>query len=514
MFQLISLVIIYAAMMFIWTFVFLNRSHDKVNQAFLVFLTNIMVWMVLNNLDEFNDGTVVTLGTKTVYWLSMMYLSITFLYFIYRLLKRKIDWKFYMALALNTLTVGVRYLYPIDYSDPTFWRLSLPVVAPLMAVAFSLPAVYAFILVLQQMIQTKDARLRAQLSYIFYGIGLALVVSVISEYLLPTVFHIKEKLYLMHSAVAIFAVAMFISIMRHRLLNLRSDYIYQNLFLGASEGILIVNRAGRIVSINRAGKELLLDEQLDAGDFVVAYLPDYKFELDYMQQEFEYEHDGQKRYLSVTQYPIDERDRDSTKLLVLSDLTQARLKQELEKVQLLEKSNIDELTGLYNKQYLREKFRAHEESTHSTALIFIDVDSFKSINDTYGHLLGDEVLRELAACIKGNVRGTNAAIRFGGDEFVIILEHTNAEDAFSVAERIRTCTNVLKFTSGETVFHITLSIGISEGCAPLEELLDKADRAMYASKNKGKNRTTLFTEMDADGAFHMSLPDAKGTAKK
>ena len=72
MFQLISLVLIYGVMMFIWTFVFLNRSHDKVNQAFLIFLTNILVWMVLNNLDEFSDGTAVTIGTKTVYWLSMM----------------------------------------------------------------------------------------------------------------------------------------------------------------------------------------------------------------------------------------------------------------------------------------------------------------------------------------------------------------------------------------------------------------------------------------------------------
>ena len=91
MFQLITLVLTYGVMMFIWSFVFLNRSHDKVNQSFLLFLSNILVWMVLNNLDEFSDGTLVSLGLKTVYWLSMMYLSISFLYFIYRLLKRKID---------------------------------------------------------------------------------------------------------------------------------------------------------------------------------------------------------------------------------------------------------------------------------------------------------------------------------------------------------------------------------------------------------------------------------------
>lgn len=505
MFQLISLVVIYGVMMFIWTFVYLNRSHDKVNQAFLLFLSNVLIWMILNNLDEFSDGTLVTLGTKTVYWLSMMYLSITFLYFIYRLLKHEIDWKFYLALGLNTLMVVIRYLYPIDYTDPTFWRLSDPVIAPLMATAFSLPAAYALYLVLHQIIITKDARQRAQLNYIFYGIGLALIVSVISEYLLPTVFHVKEKLYLMHSAVAIFAVAMFISIMRHRLLNLRSDYVYRSLFNNASEGILIVNRFGRIVSINHMGCEILHDERLDAGDFVLNHIPGYRFDTNYQQFEVEVTHGNQSRYLSLSQYPIDERDRDTTKLLILSDVTQTHLKQELEKVQLLEMSNTDQLTGLYNKQYLREKYQMHRMDGSHTALLFIDVDDFKIINDTFGHLIGDEVLRELAACIKRNVRVANDAIRFGGDEFVVILENTEAEEAFLVAERIRSCANALEFSGGETVFHITLSIGLIEGTAPLAELLEKADRAMYASKNHGKNKTTLFSEADADGAFHMKL---------
>lgn len=506
MLQLISLVFIYGIMMFIWTFVFLNRSHDKINEAFLVFLSNILIWMVLNNLDEFNDGTIVSLGVKTIYWLSMMYLSITFLYFAYRLLKRRIDWIFFLSLGLNTATVIVRYLYPIDYTDPAFWRLSDPVVAPLMSLAFSLPAIYALYLVLRQIISTKDARQRTQLSYILYGIGLALVVSVFSEYLLPTVFHVSVKLNLMHYAIAIFVVAIFISIMRFRLLNLRSDYIYRNLFLNASEGILIVNRAGRAVSINRIGKEILQDENLDAGDLISNYIPNYSFDEDYQQHEEEISLCGQKRYLSMTQYPLDEDERGTTKLLLLSDLTQARQRLEREKEQLLEKSNIDQLTGLFNKQYLREKYEAQDAMQRARkALLFIDVDDFKAINDNYGHLVGDEVLRELAACIKGNIRSSNDAVRFGGDEFVIVLEDTGAEDAFHVAERIRFCAGELSFTGGEVTFHITLSIGLIEGSAPLNEMIEKADRAMYSSKNKGKNKTTRFTEDSGDGAFHMRL---------
>jgi diguanylate cyclase (GGDEF)-like protein len=505
MYQLIALVLIYGVMMFIWTFVFLNRSHDKINQSFLLFLSNILIWMVLNNLEDFSDGSRITLVTKTIYWLSMMYLSITFLYFVYRLLKKNIDWLFFSALGLNTLTVVTRYLYPMDYSDPTFWRLADPVVAPLMSLAFSLPALYALYLVFYQIVTTKDKRLRVQLNYILCGTGLALVISVFSEYLLPAVFHVHEKLYLMHSAIAIFVVAIFVSIMRYRLLNLRSDYIYQNLFLNASEGILIVNRAGRIVSINHVGKEILHDENMEAGDIVANYIPGYRYDLDYKQQEMALTLGGERRYLLLTQYPIDELQRDTGKLLVLTDLTQSRVRHEQEKVQLLEKSSIDQLTGLFNKQYLNEKYALDDKCALRTAILFIDVDDFKSINDTYGHLVGDMVLRELADCIKGNVRAENDAIRFGGDEFVVILENIGAEEAYLVAERIRSCAGELAFSGGEKTFFITLSIGLIEGAAPLKVLLEKADRAMYASKNKGKNKTTLFVGDEADGAFHMKL---------
>ena len=506
MFQLITLLLTYGVMMFIWSFVFLNRSHDKVNQSFLLFLSNILVWMALSSITEFNDGTPVSLGMNTLYWWSMMYLAITFLYFAYRMLKRPIDWKFFFFLALNTATIVVRYLFPIDYSDPTFWRMTDPVVAPLMSFSFSSPALYALFLVLRQAIVATDKRQKAQLNLILIGIGMALVVSVLSEYVLPTIFHIDESLKLMHFAIAIFVVSIFISIMRFRLFSLQTDYIYRTLFLNAGEGILIVNHAGRIMSVNHIGKEILRDEFLDAGDMVSTYLPGYRFDAEYKAEETEVVLGGQKRYLSITQYPLEEDTRELTKLLILTDLTQTRQQQEREKEQLLEKSSVDQLTGLYNKQYLRDKYGAQSDATQTEkALLFIDVDDFKQINDNYGHLLGDEVLRDLAACIKENVRVTNDAIRFGGDEFVIVLEHTTAEDAFLVAERIRACANTLTFSAGEQAFHITLSIGLIVGNAPLNELIEKADRAMYSSKNRGKNKTTRFVEENTDGAYHMRL---------
>ena len=506
MLQLILLVFIYGLMMFIWTFVYLNRSHDKVNQSFLVFLSNILIWMLLNYINSFVDGSAISLVAKTIYWLSMMYLAVTFLFFVYRLLKKPIDWVFFLALGLNTLTVVARYLFPIDYSDPAFWRLTTPIVAPLMSLTFSLPAVYALFLVLQQIIRTKDARQRTQLGFILGGIGLALVVSVLSEYVLPAVFHITNELYLMYYAIAIFVVAIFISIMRYRLLNLRSDYIYRNLFLNASEGILIVNKSGRIMSVNNNGKQILQDEHLGAGDLVSNYLPDYRFETDYQRHPVPYVVNGQTRYLELTQYFFEEEEHGTTKLLLLTDQTMSHQRMEQEKEQLIEKTVIDSLTGMFNKQYLQEKYGQEAElPPRRRSLLFIDVDDFKAINDQYGHLLGDEVLRELAACIKRTVRSVNEAIRFGGDEFVVILDDTGAEEAYLVAERIRSCANALTFSGGGATFHMTLSIGLMEGTELIDSMIEKADRAMYRSKGKGKNSTTRFTEADDAGTFHMKL---------
>jgi len=363
----------------------------------------------------------------------------------------------------------------------------------------------ALFLLLRQVASTKEPRQRKQLYFILYGVAMALVVSVLSEYILPAVFHITEELFLMYYAIAIFVVAVFISIMRYRLLNIRSDYIFRSLFLNASEAILIVNRAGRIVSVNNICRGILHDENLDAGDHVASYLPEYRFDTDYSQHETIVTLGGQKRYLSLTQYPIEGGEHETTKLLLLTDLTQIRQRELNEKEKLLEKSNVDQLTGLYSRQYLREKYGDNGgEMRTRKSLLFIDVDDFKSINDNYGHLVGDEVLRELAACIKANVREANDAVRFGGDEFVIVLEGTGADDAYLVAERIRSCACDLVFTGKDAQFHITLSIGLIEGTTALEELIDKADRAMYGSKTLGKNKTTRYSE-EEDGAFHMKV---------
>ncbi len=241
MLQFVTFAIIYGIMMFIWSFVYLNKSNDKINQAFLTFHSVLLLWMVLSISNIFNDGSRLGIVIKTIYFYCMLNMSLFFLFFVYRLVRRKLDGLFYFTVALNVLTLFSRYLFPIDYTDPTFWRLTDPVIAPIMASIFSFPVVVALYLIFQQYRTTKEHGLKVQLRFIFAGIGIACSVSVISEYMLPTWFDIRTNLSLMYFAFLIFILAIFISIMKHRFLNVRAEYIHRKLFMNAYDGIIIVN---------------------------------------------------------------------------------------------------------------------------------------------------------------------------------------------------------------------------------------------------------------------------------
>lgn len=157
--------------------------------------------------------------------------------------------------------------------------------------------------------------------------------------------------------------------------------------------------------------------------------------------------------------------------------------------------NIDELTGLYNYRFLgialeREMKRA-ERYGLNMAIIFLDVDLLKVVNDTYGHLIGSQVLKEVAAVIRNSVREVDIVIRYGGDEYTIILIETNRQGASIVAERIRsTIAGQTFFLDGQISVNLTASLGFA--CYPEDtksklELLEMADRAMYHGKQSGKN---------------------------
>ncbi len=155
----------------------------------------------------------------------------------------------------------------------------------------------------------------------------------------------------------------------------------------------------------------------------------------------------------------------------------------------------DDLTHLYNSRYLntvlRKETKRASRSGRPLSLLFIDLDGFKSINDTHGHLFGSRALVEAAAVIRGSARETDVVARFGGDEFALVLPDTGSEGAFAVGERIRERIAAHLFLADDHLnIHLTASVGVAtlpDVAASADELVQAADKAMYAVKDSGKN---------------------------
>jgi diguanylate cyclase (GGDEF)-like protein len=155
----------------------------------------------------------------------------------------------------------------------------------------------------------------------------------------------------------------------------------------------------------------------------------------------------------------------------------------------------DDLTHLFNSRYLnlvlRRETKRASRSGRPLSLLFIDLDGFKGINDTHGHLFGSRALVEAADVIRGSARETDVVARFGGDEFALVLPDTGGEGAFAVGERIRERIAAHIFLAGDGLtIRLTASIGVAtlpDVAASAEELIHAADKAMYAVKDSGKN---------------------------
>ena len=252
------------------------------------------------------------------------------------------------------------------------------------------------------------------------------------------------------------------------------DLIVISLSLAGEEAL-------RLVSALRAGLRthetpLLLLAEPEARDQVVR-----GFEL------------GASDWLTL---PIDENElRARARNQIRRKIYQDRLRSDLGSA--LEMALIDPLTGLYNQRYLQRHLTGLMESGpgRELAVLMVDVDHFKRVNDQHGHATGDQALRLIADTLRANTRVFDSLARYGGEEFVVVMPGTDAEDAMQAGERLRAAVESAAFrsVSGEQM-KLTVSVGV--GCATgepttPETLLRAADIALYVAKAGGRNRVEL-----------------------
>lgn len=169
-----------------------------------------------------------------------------------------------------------------------------------------------------------------------------------------------------------------------------------------------------------------------------------------------------------------------------------------EKEELMEQATKCKLTGLFNRNYfeteIKKEFIKARRYRYPISVIMIDIDNFKDINDRYGHLIGDLVLKVTGDIITKNIRSIDIPVRYGGEEFLIVLPHTSAIRAERVAERIREKIEKTKINTPYGPISVTASFGVTEfdGNESIERLLDRVDMALYESKRKGKNKVTVY----------------------
>jgi diguanylate cyclase len=197
-----------------------------------------------------------------------------------------------------------------------------------------------------------------------------------------------------------------------------------------------------------------------------------------------------------------EQSRDVEHQLNESSAQISQLREQLEIAR--SEAMTDALTGLANRKLfdatLRQTAMEAMETGQRLCMVLFDIDHFKKFNDSFGHHIGDQVLKLLASVLRESVKGQDVAVRYGGEEFAVILPNTELKGALTVAENIRRRIigkELIDRKSGDRLGRITVSAGVAQFAPgePLRELVERSDRALYAAKDSGRNRVVSEEEL-------------------
>ncbi|MGA7799609.1 MAG: PAS domain S-box protein [Gammaproteobacteria bacterium] len=283
-----------------------------------------------------------------------------------------------------------------------------------------------------------------------------------------------------------------------------SEARYQALYENAPDVFTTINRQGEILSVNRPGARMLgyeVDELIGEAFAMIVHPEDQKAVFSHLANQFyhpsgnaELEYRKLKRdgssFWVHQRVALDPDTKEPRLLVVCRDITERR---NLER-QLAYQAAHDTLTNLINRREFERRLQRVLSTANETgdkhALCFLDLDQFKFINDTCGHVAGDELLRQLAALLQGQMRSRDTLARLGGDEFAVLMEYCPMDRALRLAEKILVTVKDFQFHWRAQRFSISTSVGIVsvQGERTIAETIALADRACYAAKREGGNR--------------------------
>jgi diguanylate cyclase (GGDEF)-like protein len=195
---------------------------------------------------------------------------------------------------------------------------------------------------------------------------------------------------------------------------------------------------------------------------------------------------------------------DAQLLWILALVSENLLTRDYANEGLLRYAFTDFLTGMKTRGYFEQQLdlevKRAERKKSTLALLMVDIDYFKSLNDNYGHHVGDQVLRDISSILMKDMREVDTVARYGGEEFVIILPETSATGALQVAQRLRKSVEQANFFAGspDKVEHLSISIGIAlfdQDAQFKQDLIEAADAALYAAKSGGRNRVIMYERL-------------------
>ncbi len=294
-----------------------------------------------------------------------------------------------------------------------------------------------------------------------------------------------------------------------------SEERHRTLVQNAPFCIFEIDLTGSLLSVNPAGARMIGASGEDSAlgrplvDFVTTKDRDEVTRAlsrtrkgEPQQLQFEVEHSGGQSVLASSFIPLRDSHGEVIKVMgVMQDITNALLMAD----RLTYHASFDSLTGLVNRREFEQRLdrvlKTAREDASEHALCYLDLDQFKVINDTCGHVAGDELLRQLAVLLKERIRKRDTLARLGGDEFGALMEHCTLAQAERIADHLRRGIEAFRFVWEDKSFNIGVSIGvvaITQASEGITGVLRAADSACYAAKDGGRNRVHVYQQDDSD----------------